>query len=443
MPATSENHGRRVKRLKENFRTLGATLGDRLVMAACVALILVTPIVLVFAHRGVAPLALALGLLVAAQAPVWRAGVPRFLTRPDFKVPLVRAALFLMAFCLWASASALWSPSPYAWRLSLGVAGPALAAGAFAFEIGRRSGAETRLLAAAAEAAVVAAVALLLFEALTGGFLRSVIPPEDHSSGRSSDLVALGRGATALSTLFFGGLYLSFARGRPRWVLALLFLAAFAAASRLTIFANELSLAAGAAAGLCALRAPRTTIAALALLMLLFLAAAPLAAFLPAGEILAATPAGAPVSWLQRLVIWKTAAGEAIRCLPSGCGAEYARALSAAGATAPVPTAGLELPVLPIHPHNVFIEIWLELGLPGAVLLALSIASAAQAVLRSRLGQGALAAIAATAAGFLVECLVELSLWQVWRLSGLALAALLIALGAKTTEAGPRPERAL
>ena len=73
--------------------------------------------------------ALALGLLVAAQAPVWRAGVPRFLTRPDFKVPLVRAALFLMAFCLWASASALWSPSPYAWRLSLGVAGPALAAG--------------------------------------------------------------------------------------------------------------------------------------------------------------------------------------------------------------------------------------------------------------------------------------------------------------------------
>ena len=50
--------------------------------------------------------------------------------------------------------------------------------------------------------------------------------------------------------------------------------------------------------------------------------------------------------------------------------------------------------------------------------------------------------IAATAAGFLVESLVELSLWQVWRLSGLALAALLIALGAKAIEAGPRPERA-
>jgi hypothetical protein len=422
----------RVVRLTEIFKALGAAPGDRVAMAALAALIALAPLVFVFAHRGVAPLALALGAVVAARAPVWRAGVPRFLTRPDPGDPLARAGLAFLAFCLWASATAFWSPSPYAWRLSLGVLAPALAAGALVFEISRRPASEARLLAAVAEATIFAAVALLLFEALTGGFLRSVTPPADASGDRRIDMVALGRGMTALTTAFFGGVYLAVARGRSRWLLAALFAAAYVAAARFTIFANEFALAAGAATGLAALRAPRATVVALAGAGLVLLAAAPLAARLPVNDIFAALPEGAPVSWLQRLAIWKSAGAAAIDCLPWGCGAEYARSWSAAGATAPA--AGVELPLLPIHPHDAFIEVWLELGVPGAALLALAIAFGAQALLAAKLDRGALAATAACAAAFLVECLVELSIWQVWRLSALALAATLIALGAKTRE---------
>lgn len=437
VPAAWENSGRRVTQWPQIFRSLGATFGDRLAMATITGLAALTPFVFVFAHRGVAPLALAIGLIVATRAPVWRAGLPRFLIRPNLKDPLVRAALCLLALCGWASASAFWSPSPHAWRLSLSVAGPALAAGAIVFEIARRPAAQTRLLAAAAEAAFVAAVALLLFEALTGGYLRSITPPADQSGGRNIDFVALGRGMTALTTLFFGGIYLSFAKGRRRWFIAALFAGAVVAASRLSIFANELALIVGAASGAAALRAPRAVIVALAVFILIVLAAAPLAALLPVGDMFAATPDGAPVSWLQRLVIWKTAANEAVRCLPWGCGVEYARSLSAAGVTAPVPNAEQGLPILPTHPHNAAIEIWLELGLPGVVLFALAIASAAQAVLSARLGRAAEAAIAASAASFLVEFLVELSLWQAWRLAGAALAAMMIALAIRTQEARP------
>lgn len=416
------------------YQSLGATRGERASMAAIAAFVALIPVAFVFAHRGVAPIALFVGLIVSFSAPVWRAGVPYFLTRPDFQNPLVRAGLFFLAFCVWISISALWSSAPAAWRMSMSVGGPALAGGAIAWEIGRRPTRETQALAGVAEAAVLIAAALLLVEALTGGFLRSIVPPEDHSGGRGIDMIALGRGASALATLFFGALYLLSAKGRPLWVRLAFFAAASVAAIRFGVFANVFALAAGACVGLAALRAPRATTIALAGAALLCLAAAPLAAHLPVTELLAAA-GGAPASWLQRLAIWKTGAAAAIECLPWGCGVEYARTLSETGATISIPGVDYELPLMPIHPHDLFIEIWLELGLPGVALFALTIVSAAQALLNSRLDRGAIAAIVATAASFFASSLVEVSIWQVWRLAGLALAALFIALAMKSGDA--------
>ncbi|NWG70950.1 MAG: O-antigen ligase family protein [Parvularculaceae bacterium] len=425
-----------LKPLAKFFETLGSARGDRLIMAWTLALAGIMPIVLVFMHRGVAPLGLALGAAVALRASVWRAGAPRFLIRPDLRDPLTRAALFFLGFCLWIAASAFWSPSPGAWKLVLNVGAPALAAGAVVFELSRRDPGELKWLAAVAEASLYAAAALLLFEALTGGVLRELIPPPDHSENRAKDMIALGRGVTALATIFFGGFALMQARGRKRTAMAVLFLATYVAASRLQIFANEIALTAAAIAFFVTWRAPRAAVLAVVFASLLALALAPLAAALPVDPIFAAAPDGAPISWLQRLVIWRTAAAEALGCLPFGCGAEYARDFGARTGEAAVPGAGVPLPILPIHPHNVFLEIWLELGVPGVFFFGAALVAGAEALLAARLSRWGVAAAVATAVVTLATAAVETSLWQVWRHGAIVVAVLYIALSERLG-AGP------
>jgi O-antigen ligase len=152
---------------------------------------------------------------------------------------------------------------------------------------------------------------------------------------------------------------------------------------------------------------------------------------IPTDDIFAMLPDGLPPSWLQRLVIWKTSSEEALRCLPFGCGADYARAFSAAGALAEIPGSATSLPALPIHPHNIFIQLWLETGLPGVFLFAAALISSAEAILARGFSAAASAVIAATAAFVLVVAAVEMSMWQVWRLAAIGIAAVILALAVK------------
>jgi O-antigen ligase len=283
-----------------------------------------------------------------------------------------------------------------------------------------------------AEAAFVALAAMLLIEALTGGALRAFLPPPDFSPDRIKDMTSLGRGETALATIVFAGLYLMARRGRAIVLLALLFFAVALAAARLPITTNVIILAAGSAVFAFSARWPRAGVAGVAAIIVAFLAFAPLARFLPV-ETLFAHGEGAPASWLQRLLIWKTTARAAIDCLPFGCGAEAARTIGATAGTANVPGWAQPLPVLPIHPHNVFLEIWLELGIPGVIFFAGAIVNGAGAILKAELPAGARAVVAATAAGLVASASLEWSLWQVWRLGAVVLVALYLALALKAS----------
>ncbi len=81
---------------------------------------------------------------------------------------------------------------------------------------------------------------------------------------------------------------------------------------------------------------------------------------------------------------------------------------------------------LPLHPHNAALQVWLELGLPGAALLALllgwiwlRLAAAAWPPLYVAASGGSVAAICAVlSAGW--------GIWQEWWLATLALAAFAI-----------------
>ena len=68
----------------------------------------------------------------------------------------------------------------------------------------------------------------------------------------------------------------------------------------------------------------------------------------------------------HRLEIWSFAGARNAERPLLGWGLDASRAIP--GGTAPT---DLGVPYLPLHPHNVTLQIWLELGIPGAALLAL------------------------------------------------------------------------
>ena len=177
-----------------------------------------------------------------------------------------------------------------------------------------------------------------------------------------------------------------------------------------------------------ALIAPKRAPVAIAFGIIAVLAAAPLYAFLPVDAILANFSGEAPPSWLHRVVIWQSVAARIPEGLPFGHGADFARIW---GETAPmieIAGAGQPLSTIPTHPHNIFLQIWLELGLPGVLSLAAALYFGAKALQKSAPPR-AVTVGAAGAAGVIVSSfLVEGSLWQVWRLAAIALAGMGVAL---------------
>ncbi|WP_249118121.1 O-antigen ligase family protein, partial [Neoroseomonas alkaliterrae] len=137
----------------------------------------------------------------------------------------------------------------------------------------------------------------------------------------------------------------------------------------------------GVAAALAALRAPRLVpraigggLAALVLLMPLLVAAVPA---LPVERL--------PISALHRMLIWDFTAAriaerpvlgwgmEASRAIPGGRGNPPAEVLDRMRVTDPARRAWFAEPhvqILPLHPHNAALQVWLELGAVGAALAA-------------------------------------------------------------------------
>ncbi|MBB5517777.1 O-antigen ligase family protein [Amphiplicatus metriothermophilus] len=399
----------------------------RAIDAAYAVLFAAAPLLAVFAHRGFAPLMLVAGVLAATRGELWRLGRNRIIRRPDLRDPLTAGALAVLALSGWIAASGLWSPQPAAGKLALNVAGAAFACGA---AVWAASGGPRPRLAALYAGAVILGAALLFIESRTGGLLRALAPPADLSPERHKDITALGRGLTALAPAVFpaAALVHLYAKGRmraPALAPVALVALALAAALGLTIAANVAALAAGALAAALALAAPRRVLGGLFWLALGLLAAAPLlAAALPAEALATGAFGELPLSWLQRLFIWRAAGGLALDCLPWGCGADFARAYSAAGATVSLPGAEGPVPLLPIHPHSVFLQIWLELGLPGAALFGVVLIAGFALLARADPAPPLAAALAGAAAAVLVSAAIEASLWQVWRLAAVGFAGI-------------------
>jgi O-antigen ligase len=113
---------------------------------------------------------------------------------------------------------------------------------------------------------------------------------------------------------------------------------------------------------------------------------------------------------------------DASRRMPGGDTKLTVTGLNKAGApgAGPVEMSGQ---VMPLHPHNAALQIWLELGGVGAAIVAGLIALAAEALAKMQLSRAAAAAVAGSFAAGLVVAFVSYGIWQGWWLSALFLIA--------------------
>lgn len=276
----------------------------------------------------------------------------------------------------------------------------------------RRASPASRLLALRMLAWGMAALALVLcIEAVTGAKLYQLLKAAigDPEADRW-DLAQrnVGNGGFVLALLWAPAGLAALRVGGPSWLAGFL----MAALTLLTFSfgpdAPLLAAMAGIAAALAVIRWPKGAARTMAISAGVFMLIAPwvVLAARNAG-LLKAAQAAAPQSWADRIGYWGAAANWAAADPILGWGLDASRMFS---------------PGIRLHPHDAALQVWMELGLVGAVAAAIVWAMIFARIARPRPGLIA-AAQAASAMAYFVIGAVSFGVWQEWWLALGALAA--------------------
>jgi O-antigen ligase len=376
---------------------------------AVAASLILTPAVAIGGGLGLAPLQAAAGLI----------GAPWLRLQLQARRAWPFLAL-LFAFGGWVAASALWSPDPgnqQGLRLLGGIA-----CGVLFVAASNGSASSRRLVRAAALTAAIMLAGFALIEANYGMPLNRLDQPDANP-------VALmrnpGRGVGILVMLFwaaFGGWASGGGTVRAiAWVLApIVVWLSFG----FDIAVNFVAFAAGSIAFAFGMLAPRFAIQTIAAALAAWLIAAPwivpnlltrLHAYLPS----------LPDSWAIRVEIWRFVSARIAEHPWIGMGLDASHRF--AGQTRL--TQGVAHEIVPLHPHNAALHIWLDTGLVGAGLAAAALVvggwTAARALQEHR---SAIASACGAIAVVGVLWNVSFGAWQEWMVaSAFASAALVTA----------------
>ena len=137
-------------------------------------------------------------------------------------------------------------------------------------------------------------------------------------------------------------------------------------------------------------------------------------------------------SGLHRLFIWRFAADRVAEHPWLGWGLDSSRSMP--GSETMLPTGGQQMA---LHPHNGVLQIWLELGVVGALLMISTIALLGRSLLRSSGDRFVMAA----GTGAFFTCFIILAssfgLWQNWWVGTFSLAAACLVLASRANAALP------
>jgi O-antigen ligase len=340
-------------------------------------------------------------------------------------LPLVRPrggdvaglVLFALLVC-WALISALWSPAPLPRTLhdigrytGLHIAQDVVFCGALIITARALQPEIARKALSWVGGGLMVLGLVLLFESLTDALLLRTV--QAMAGQRASNIThwalrAVAQGGYALAVLFWPVAASLKAGGRPRLLLAF---AALCLADLMLLHISALAVALMISAAVFALVYWRGRVAALACM-----AIAVLQTLLTPWILLGLTEAGGfkaalphlPASWAARVQIWGFASTRMLQKPLFGWGLDASRAFGAD---------------VPLHPHDGPLQLWLELGLPGAVIGALiwgfvfwQFAKAAPSRRRFAAAGCAVGTVCLTIGAF------SFGLWQEWWICLMALA---------------------
>jgi O-antigen ligase len=138
----------------------------------------------------------------------------------------------------------------------------------------------------------------------------------------------------------------------------------------------------------------------------------------------------------HRLQIWSFVGDRIAEKPVLGWGLDSSRAIP--GGSQPIPDGYPGQVMLPLHPHNAPLQLWLELGVPGALLFAAFIAATWLALGKAPWPRLYAAAAGGSLAAALVVALASYGIWQEWLISSEFLTLFLIIVMARF--ARPTPE---
>jgi O-antigen ligase len=360
--------------------------------------------VLALAPLGMAPLVIAASVVATMTERIVNRRWPRLSGSP-----LYLSALFL----IWCAISLAWDINIRDGAAKLLALVVIFGSALVLLGIASKTAPEHRKrLAYALVSGAVIGLVLLAVETIFGfPIYRAVM---GHGSPKLDDLLESKRSVDAMPLIVWPAA-LALERLRRPWLGALLAVAFTVASFKLTASASELAMLAGVAllgfASLWAVSARRVliigTLAAFVLII-------PASIFLY--DVGGATNPALKYSARQRVEIWHFAAEHALHRPLFGYGLDASRFMPNGGAVSIFQAP--DKPIIPLHPHDAFLQIWLELGIVGVAVAAAILVSMLNAI-RTWPPSAARFALPAYAAAAIVAGLA-FGIWQVWWLATLA-----------------------
>jgi len=348
---------------------------------------------LVIAPRGVAVLISVAGLCAA--------GLVLSTAGPKPRPALATPTALLGCLLLWGTASATWSVD---WLRSLIVA--ARMAGLFASGLALVWAADSirapRRLTFVLLGSLVLAVALAVADLATHGAVGAPF------TDRAYQPAGLNRAAVSFAIMLLP-LTAVLAGGSAVWAL-LLATATVAAIFMLAGTTAKAALVAGLPMGVLLYYARTRAARAAALVSALIIITAPLT-FARVGslEALTETADAVKLSAGHRLWIWSFVGNRIAERPLAGWGLDASRSIP--GGKDPIRPGETWLP---LHPHNAPLQLWLELGVPGAAVFALIVGYLWHALAVAPWSQMFAAAAGASLATALIACGAAYGIWQEW-----------------------------
>jgi O-antigen ligase len=370
---------------------------------------------------------------LAPQGLAAMAAIAGMATLPGLRAPRRSDwgwAAALGAATAWIWVSSAWGPYPLLAKPWTGLTVAVLAAlGVSLIGAGRRAGPRTAMLLPGALVFGVTLLAvILLVEALSGARLFRAINAALGTPVRPDLAIRdAARGTYGLIVLGPAAIWAGLRLGAAKWLVPLLVGSLLFSAHTMDVAAPSVALLAAVLAAATVSLWPRMGPRALAAGSFALVLAMPLLIWMAiASGRYDATAARLPLSWAQRMSYWRFALERILEHPLRGWGLEASRAMA---------------PGLILHPHNGALQLWLELGLPGALLGAALCASVFLGLSRPTRDPGAVAG-AATAAAYLTIGLVSFGIWQEWWVGlGLIAASFCAAMCSHNPQAALEPHQ--